>query len=654
MHMDLQEVKLYIPKYVILPDEAKSFTEEENLLMLLIGINAVLIVKKEYIDNDLCKEIEQKIKKTYQNIIDDRERQNKELNDINSTLKKTFEETSMKTIGSYYEKLQDGISKETKNISLLYETQLENQRTELYKYQEKIDRLNRELTDEKLSTERKIGEEIRVNRKQFENEIALQLENKENEIRQYQGNIHNLNTELMQMKIDMAKQLEKEIVVRLENKEIIIEKQTEDLRQYQERVNDLEKMIIKLEDSRIYNEKDYNIKLELETSKIIAQKETELITILDRYKATIDELKEKNVNQELSHNMIDNNKNCELMNKCKLLDQELLKTRTEYNEYKVLIEKEKNLTLTTVLQRNELLLQESKNTIDDLKKEKNMTNTLRGDIGENYLFELLTNTFSDFENFNIEDKSKVSHSADLLVEFKNFSILVDSKNYSTLVKKAEIKKLCYDINSNKHIKIAWLVSLHTPITGFSQYPVMYEIKDNVCYCYINSLSKNENPQHFLRTIWYACNFIFDKILNVDTGEILLGKYKKNEIRINNIVDKMLKKSKERYATLKQLTENFDETDRDLKEILSDEIISVYEMHSDLVKKWWNNNIKFQDNGKLKSKSIYDVFISDENNKNSGISIDSFKHIVKDIVGAANIVMTGKTNKADYTILQVGF
>jgi hypothetical protein len=194
----------------------------------------------------------------------------------------------MKTIGSYYEKLQDGISKETKNISLLYETQLENQRTELYKYQEKIDRLNRELTDEKLSTERKIGEEIRVNRKQFENEIALQLENKENEIRQYQGNIHNLNTELMQMKIDMAKQLEKEIVVRLENKEIIIEKQTEDLRQYQERVNDLEKMIIKLEDSRIYNEKDYNIKLELETSKIIAQKETELITILDRYKATID------------------------------------------------------------------------------------------------------------------------------------------------------------------------------------------------------------------------------------------------------------------------------------------------------------------------------------------------------------------------------
>jgi hypothetical protein len=78
------------------------------------------------------------------------------------------------------------------------------------------------------------------------------------------------------------------------------------------------------------------------------------------------------------------------------------------------------------------------------------------------------------------------------------------------------------------------------------------------------------------------------------------------------------------------------------------------MHSDLVKKWWNNNIKFQDNGKLKSKSIYDVFISDENNKNSGISIDSFKHIVKDIVGAANIVMTGKTNKADYTILQVGF
>jgi hypothetical protein len=317
------------------------------------------------------------------------------------------------------------------------------------------------------------------------------------------------------------------------------------------------------------------------------------------------------------------------------------------------IEKERNEKLNNVIQKNEYLLQESKNVIEELKKEKNMSNTLKGDIGENYLFELLIDTFNDFENFNIENKSKISHSADILLKFNNFSILIDSKNYTNGVGKKEIKKLNDDINNNKHIKIAWLVSLHTPINGFSKYPVMYDIKDNVCYCYINSLCKHENPKYFLRTIWYACSFLFERILNVDTGELLLEKYKKNENRIKNIVDKMLKKSKERIATLKQLTDNFDETERDLKEILSDEIVSVYEVHSEIVKNWWINNIKFQENSKLKTKDIYEIFINNENNKNNGINIDSFKYIIKDIVEPANII-TGKTNKADYVILNVRF
>ena len=455
----------------------------------------------------------------------------------------------------------------------------------------------------------------------------------------------------MQIKIDMSSQLEKEITKRLEYKENIIEKQSENLHQFQERITELEKMVIKLEDSRIYNEKDSSNKLEIEVQKLLIEKDTQFNVIADKYKSIIEELKDTINKNEMNYKSNENEQNKELMERCRILQEELLFAKAKHNEYTVTIERERNEKLNNVIQKNELLLRESKNTIDELKKEKNMSNTVKGDIGENYLFKLLMDTFSDFENFNIEDKSKVSHSADLLVEFKNFSILVDSKNYSNGVNKKEIKKLTDDINSNKHIKIAWLVSLHTPINGFSKYPVMYDIKDNVCYCYINSLSKNENPKHFLRTIWYACSFIFEKILNVDTGEILLEKYKKNENRIKNIVDKMLKKSKERYATLKQLTENFDETDKDLKEILSDEIISVYESHSEIVKHWWGNNIKFLENSKLKTKNIYDTFISNENNKNSGITIELFKYIVKDIVDAANIV-TGKTDKADYTILNI--
>ena len=644
--MEFKEIIIRIPKYATIPDDIKIFTEQENLLMLLIGINTILIVKNEYINNDLCNEIEERVKNIYQKIIDDREHKNKELNDINHSLKISFEETTIKTLNNYYEKIQDGISRETKNISFLYEKQLEIQRIEIQKYQEKFEILNRELNEVKISTERKIIDEINLNKKQIENEKILQIDFKENKIHEYKEQINNLNNEIMQMKIEMSKQLEIEINKKLEYKENIIEKQSNNLREYQEYITELEKKIIKLEDLRIYSEKDYSNKLELETQKILIQKETE-------YKLMIDELKYKINTIEINYKSFENEKNNELTEKCKILQEEILQIKTEYNEYFLTIEKERNEKLNIVIQNNELLIQESKNTIEELKKEKNMSNTLKGDIGENYLFELLIDTFNDFENFNIENKSKISHSADILMEFKNFSILIDSKNYTNGVGKKEIKKLNDDINNNKHIKVAWLVSLHTPINNFSKYPVMYDIKDNVCYCYINSLSKNENPKHFLRSIWYACNFLFERILNVDTGEILLEKYKKNEIRIKNIIDKMLKKSKERNATLKQLIENFEETERDLKEILSDEIVSVYEIHSEIVKKWWNNNIKFQENSKLKTKNIYEIFNNDENNKNSGINIDSFKYIIKDIVDNTNIV-TGKTDKADYTILKINF
>jgi ABC-type multidrug transport system ATPase subunit len=50
------------------------------------------------------------------------------------------------------------------------------------------------------------------------------------------------------------------------------------------------------------------------------------------------------------------------------------------------------------------------------------------------------------------------------------------------------------------------------------------------------------------------------------------------------------------------------------------------------------------------------FTSEENNKQAGISIDSFKNILKgmdDIISAANIV-TGGRPKSDFTILNVGF
>jgi hypothetical protein len=496
--MELQNITINIPKYEKIPDKMKEFTAEENMLMLLIGINAVTTVKDMYIDTDLYKEIEQKIKNTYQKVIDEREQQNKELHDMNISIKSSFEEATTTTLNNYQERLQEGIKRETQNMLSIFEKQLQDKNNELERYREKQEILHRQLTESRIATEQVMSEK-------------------------------------------------------------------------------------------------YNV-----------------------------------------------------------IQNELLKVKTDFNEYKVVIEKRKNEELSNILQKNAEMLNESMRTIEDLKKEKNACNTVKGTIGENYICELIKDTFYDFENFSIIPTAKISHSGDFIMNFKNFSILIDSKNYTNGVGKKEVKKLTDDINNNKHIKIAWLVSLHTPINGYSTNPVMYDIKDNVCYCYINSLNKNENPQNFLKTIWFCCSFIFEKILNVDSGEELLNKYKKNEIRIKNIVEKMLKKSKERAATLIQLKDNFDETDRDLKELLNDEIISVYEEQTETVKNWWYKNIKKQENHKLKSKGVYEKFISNEDNKVLSISIDAFKMITKSFLCDADILTKGKTDKAEYTYLNVDY
>ena len=535
---DSQDITLHIPSYVKLPVDIRDFSKEENTLLLMIGINAVLLVKNEYVNKDQEKvnqEIEKKIRDTYSRIVLEKDRKYQELEELNVTLKKTFEDATMTTMTTYCEKIY----------------------------------------------------------------------------------------------IENAK-----------------------LADYQEKIHVLEKENMKMSEQLHHRENEYKNRLEIERFNIMKQVEGEMKVTLDDYKRKIDEMREFNSQSEIQTIRKENQKIHELGEQCRVLQDELMKTRTIYNDFVMKIENEKHEKLCNTVEKNETMLQESMKMIEELKKQKNTSNLLKGTDGENYLYNLFVDIFGDFEDFDIKKTASTPHSADMLVTFKQFSILVDSKNYSNGVDKKEIVKLEKDISNNKHIKVAWLVSLNTPINGFSKYPVMFDIKNNVCYCYINSLCKHENPRQFMRTIWYSCHFLFEKILNMPCGEELLEKYVKNEERIRLLVDKMMKKSKERYATLKQLTENFDETDKDLREILSGEIMSVHEIHIITLKAWWNENIVTVENGSMKSKKIFDAFIRHENNKDCGINFDSFKHIVKEIVNAADIV-AGKTGKSDYTILGVG-
>jgi hypothetical protein len=416
----------------------------------------------------------------------------------------------------------------------------------------------------------------------------------------------------------------------------------------------IEKMYVQM-----LQEKDQKVK-ELEDAQVLLKKNFEdaslklMTTYCDKVQDNIErdnnkisgfyEKQLENLNAEIKHHRAKNDE----------LKEELMRAKVAQTEYAVQIEHEKNRALSDTVKKNENLLQESLAMMEELKKQKNVSSSLKGLEGETYTYNLLLDVFSDFEDFDIKNTAATPHSADMLLTFKDFSVLVDSKNYSYGVDKKEVAKLEKDLANNQHVKIAWLVSLNTPINGFSKYPVMYDIKDNVCYCYINSLCKHENPKQFVRNVWYACQFLFDKFLNAPSEEAQLDKYVKNEERIRVLVGKMMKRSKERGAMLKQLTENFDETDRDLREILTGEVVSVQEMYAEVVRTWWDKHVIADTASSLKSKKVYDTFAKDDGGR--GVSFDAFKQIVRGMLPADKMVVLeskgGRPSRADWTIVGV--
>ena len=226
--------------------------------------------------------------------------------------------------------------------------------------------------------------------------------------------------------------------------------------------------------------------------------------------------------------------------------------------------------------------------------------------------------------------------------------MVDTKCFiDTNVPIKDRKKLKFDMTQNSHIKIAWMVSIRNPILKFSKYPFMVDIEDGICYVYINSLAESDNPANLLKIAWHTSSVIFD-LLNQDDDAVLLNKYKKNHIRIRAIMDKMMRKSKERYATLKQLKDNFDDTERDIRDVLNTEIFNIQNSHEELIEKWFKLNLMKVENTKIKTNIIYNLFCECNENKQQGISIDIFKQIIQGMLNENEIVV-GKT-KQSHTIL----
>jgi hypothetical protein len=384
------------------------------------------------------------------------------------------------------------------------------------------------------------------------------------------------------------------------------------------------------------------------------------------YKDELSKLEKENIKKEetfkhyqiISDLKIENEVNNKLKNKEDTIKKEIDGYKEKLNSLTIQIEKDKNERLMDTIDVNNKSIKDITLLLDNLKSQSTIVNksNARGYSGENYFMNLALNTFCDCSNFEIVDKAKTPHSGDFWLKFDKFTIMVDSKNYvDTPVPSRDRQKLKNDVSYNQHIKIAWLVSMDQPILTYSNYPFMIDIDDGVCYCYINSLMKSENPANLLRMAWYASNFVHENLLNVDSENNMLEKYQKNEIRVKGILNKMLVQSKERFATLNQLTENFKAADADIRDCLNEEIRDVRTQHIEVIESWWNSNLIKQEGHKLKSTEIHKKFISYEENRRHGIDVDMFKQILRSIPSLkSEEIVRGKTDKAMYVIVGYKF
>ncbi len=537
---------LTIDENADIPEEIKEFTPKENLLMILIGYNAIKLMKNNTIDVNYSQYIESlktELKEQYESIIKTKEES------INSI---TITAAAQK---SFYDQL----------------------------LQEEKDKRVDEVMRHTMREKQRMDEEIVKLKELYENQYNI------------------LSSEKKQIQ-EIADALSRELVTTqtvLENMKKNVE-------------NEVTILLLKEKEKLTAREKEL-IKNESQNNTVLTEKLQEEIA-----------------------------KNAALQEKL--------------NELLIQHEKEHNRKLHENLYNTNKMIDELTKNVEELKNSKG--NVGRGQIGETFFHDLVIETFEEYEGFSITNTAKTGHSGDFHIQFKDFTILADSKNFvdTSGVSSTDRNKLKYDMTQNTHIKIAWLVSIDKPIRKFSKYPFMIDIRDGVCYCYINSLKNYENPSKILSMAWYACYIVFHNILNREDDVLILNKYKKNEIRIREIVEKMRRKSKERYACLKQLTENFDETEKDILQILNDEIMNIRDIHAKTAEKWWNEKLELvppaAETGstlppprKIKSNIIYKEF----QKENPEINEEMFRQILKDLIPVENLEIP-KSKNAQYTIL----
>jgi hypothetical protein len=414
-----------------------------------------------------------------------------------------------------------------------------------------------------------------------------------------------------------------------------------------ETLNEGRKVVANLTSDEIFKKvsNDFNKEIEKLNSEIINERKTSLLMnekITKMYETQLDQLNKK---FESALSQIDIYKQGNFNS----LNEELNKVKEKYE----LLLEEKD-------RQNQLNREVFDKAANLISKNINKSSITIGDDGEQ-IFENLADTFKDFAEYKIENKSKQGHKGDFHLFFKDFNILVDSKNYSGSVQKKEITKIESDLSINDNMHFAWMVSLNSNICEYNKFTIMTKwITTDVgvkCILFINNLLSNKEPRDILRQAWMICNDFhrLTKKTVKEDGE--LEKYREKFLlykkHINNLQDRAAE-IRRGVNVLQNSLKNLDNELLEMLSLVSDDIVNEKVTLNNIIKNWWNNNIEYvNDESKMTSTEIWNKFKKDNKEYvgDNKTNIEIFKDVVTN-----NIVNSSTyTEKSKKSVIEfVGF
>jgi len=332
-----------------------------------------------------------------------------------------------------------------------------------------------------------------------------------------------------------------------------------------------------------------------------------------------------------------------------LILQKEIEKAVEYQKEKFrLIIDEKN----KIMERYEKDIERERKLKEDTSKilkyfeEKNNYSSLKqkGDVGEMIFNELSDEAFGEIDGYELKDTSKIKHSGDFHLHFKDFGVLVDLKNYDTIVPIKEIKKIESDFTKNTHLNFAWLISLNTRIQCNDKGVITYKLLDDGrCIFYVNELLKQTNQLKVIKSLYYFCKMINVFIEDNKVDEEENKTFKKNYREVIEEVKLFKKDLCELNTTINTFQSIYDRIKYKINNILRREIDNIIEEsekieYDDIFNDWFYTNYEiFESDKTIKSKELWSKFKRD-NTEIENPTVDKFKEIIYKNISEDNLIL----------------